>query len=107
MHWALIPANGACSTFDDGDPPIKGQIQEKPSIPRKPKRASNGTSAESNGVQNGKYSSANESEVGPQGLKRSRPDEDGPPLKKAKMADGKGDDDVVLIEDAGGAIVID
>lgn len=58
-------------------------------------------------MQNGKHSADADSEAAPQGLKRSRPDEDGPPLKKAKMAEAKGDDDVVVVEAAGGAIVID
>ncbi|KAK0389805.1 hypothetical protein NLU13_3378 [Sarocladium strictum] len=94
-------------TFAESDPPLKSQLDEKPSIPRKPKKASNGAPAESNGVQNGKHSIDGEPQTVSQGLKRSRLDEDGPPLKKAKMAGGKVDDDVVVVEDAGGAIVID
>lgn len=38
-------------------------------------------------------------------LKRSNPDEGDRPAKKAKIAASK--DDVVVVEDAGGAIVID
>lgn len=105
---SVIYANAFISTINEGDSPVKTQIQDKPSIPRKPKKATNGTPAESNGVQNGKHPIDGESEAAPQGVKRSRPDEDGPPLKKAKMADEKGDDDdVVVVEDVGGAIVID
>lgn len=90
------------STLPEGDPPVKAQVEGQPSIPRKPKKAANGTSS------NGHGQDANgDTEAAPQGVKRSRPDEDGPPLKKAKTANGKSDDDVVVVEDAGGAIVID
>ncbi|KAH8175565.1 thiF family protein [Sarocladium implicatum] len=86
----------------ESDPPIKAQFEEQPSIPRKPKKAANGTST------NGHGEDANgDTEAAPQGVKRSRPDEDGPPLKKAKTGDTKDGEDVVVVEDAGGAIVID
>lgn len=102
-----MPTNHPFRAFEEGDPAVRSKIQGKPSIPRKPKKAANGASTDTNGEQNGKHTADGESEAGPQGVKRSRPDEDGPPLKKAKTVESKTDDDVVVVEDAGGAIVID
>lgn len=89
-------------TLGADEPPFKSSDEEKPDVPRKPKKAA---PAEVNGHagENGSKDSAQEG--APKGVKRSHPDDDSQPAKKAKIADSTADD-VVIIEDAGGAIVI-
>ncbi|KAF9874492.1 ubiquitin-like activating enzyme [Colletotrichum karsti] len=94
------------------DKPVKGlAVDQKPEIPRKPKKETPAPTAESNGTgqQNGKHS-LEVSEVSPTTLKRPRPDDGDEPIeaKKAKVATTSGSDDVVIVDDStGGAIVID
>lgn len=90
--------------------PVQGLVaDQKPEIPRKPKKetpvavpAENGTSE-----QNGKHApEASESST----LKRPRPDDsdDLIEVKKAKVMTTSSSDDVVIVDDStGGAIVID
>jgi ubiquitin-like 1-activating enzyme E1 B len=93
----------ASRSFGEDESPFKSSSAEPPEIPRKPKKAA---PAETNGAADQNGDDAVE-EVGvPKGVKRTRPDDDGgQPLKKAKMAESAGDD-IVIIEDAAGAIVI-
>ncbi|OBR06752.1 ThiF family protein [Colletotrichum higginsianum IMI 349063] len=90
-----------------GDKPVKGLIaDQKPMIPRKPKKE---TLVESNGTseQNGKPTVDAEGESA--NLKRSRSDDgDGPSeAKKVKVATTSSDDVVIVDDSTGGAIVID
>ncbi|KAM4059143.1 thiF family protein [Hirsutella rhossiliensis] len=77
---------------DGEEKPVKSSFVERPEIPRKPKKLA--------------QPEANEPEH--KGIKRSHPDDEGQPTptKKAKMVDSM-TSDVVIVEDAGGAIVID
>lgn len=90
-------------SIGEEEPPVKSAIAERPEIPRKVKPAA---TAEKNGHagQNGDSSDKAPAD-GPKGVKRSNPDDGGQPLKKAKLA-GKGDSDVVTVEDSSGAILI-
>ncbi|KAJ6441848.1 ubiquitin-activating enzyme E1-like protein [Purpureocillium lavendulum] len=85
--------------------PIRSLLAGRPDIPRKPKKASQ---PEANGIaQNGKHALDDDvAEVGQKSLKRAHPGDDSQPTKKAKTGDPS-TDDVVVVEDAGGAIVID
>ncbi|KAG5983038.1 hypothetical protein E4U55_000934 [Claviceps digitariae] len=92
------------STIDEQDKPVQPSLNERPEIPRKPRKAepSNG---EANGAQqNVLGQSGLDSES--LGVKRAYPGEDAPPTKKAKLCtdDNK---DVVVVQDNGGAIIID
>lgn len=75
-----------------------------PQIPRKPTRA---PAPETNGQDkpNGKHALEADTEVEPKGVKRTHTEDGGQPLKKAKISDSV--DDVVVVEDAVGAILID
>lgn len=93
------------STFEGDANPFKTSFTETPQIPRKPSKPApaetngNGVHADSNGTSEGNAT---------QGHKRSRSGDDGQPPKKARLGEpAPADDDVVLVEDAGGAIVID
>lgn len=81
--------------------PYKAVEESQHNIARKPKKV---TPPETNGVS--KTNGLVHLE-GPKGLKRSNDDGEQQPLKKAKIAKAAQDDDIVLVEDAGGAIVID
>jgi ubiquitin-like 1-activating enzyme E1 B len=90
------------------DKPIKGLVDEAPSIPRKPKAD---PSPESNGVSqaNGNHSVA---EASTNELKRSRADDaDLPQAKKAKLSSAAGDEVIQVDADgegpATGPIVLD
>lgn len=92
--------------FEGDKPPIEAQFTEIPEIPKKPRKVEPLALPEPNGTgkQNGKH--APDAEVADtKGVKRPHSEEDGKPLKKAKMAESA--TDIVVIEDAGGAIVID
>ena len=78
---------------------------DRPEIPRRPKKAP-ATETVSNGQQNGKHEPDGDVESELKGTKRPHPEGEEQPLKKAKLADSAADD-VVVVEDAGGAIVID
>ncbi|KAL0940364.1 ubiquitin-like activating enzyme [Colletotrichum truncatum] len=94
-----------------GDKPVKGLVvDQKPEIPRKPKKEVPAASAESNGAsqQNGKHSL--DVSVESPTLKRPRPDDGDEPIeaKKVKVATASSSDDVVIVDDStGGAIVIE
>lgn len=92
----------ASRSFGEDEPPFKSSSAEHPEIPRKPKKAA---PAETNGAADQNGDDAVEEVGATKGVKRTRPDDGGQPLKKAKMAESAGDD-IVIIEDAGGAIVI-
>jgi ubiquitin-like 1-activating enzyme E1 B len=78
----------------------------RPEIPHKPKQYSSPeTNGNGHGQQNGKHSLDVEVVEESKGIKRGFPDDESPPFKKAKIANSA--DDVVIVEDAGGAIVID
>lgn len=81
-------------TLGGDEPPYKSSDAANPAIPRKPKKEA---PAEANGhlTENG----------APKGVKRPHPDDEVQPTKKAKVAEST-DDDVVLVEDVDGAIVI-
>ncbi|KAM3437492.1 hypothetical protein NHJ13734_004616 [Beauveria thailandica] len=87
--------------LDATEKPYKAVLEGKPDIARKPKKAfspeTNGTSM-TNGTVHAE---------GPKGVKRPNVDGEGQPAKRAKNAGTGQEDDVVLVEDAGGAIVID
>ncbi|KAF7561844.1 hypothetical protein G7046_g2292 [Stylonectria norvegica] len=97
-------------TFEDDKKPIRSVFDEPPAIPRKPKKSppaeTNGhVENGANGHQNGKRPLEVDAEPGLKGVKRTLTEDGGQPLKKAKIADP--DTDIVLVEDGGGAIVID
>ncbi|TWU78847.1 E1 ubiquitin-activating protein uba2 [Metarhizium rileyi] len=89
--------------FEGQDKPVKAQFDGKPEIPRKPKTAI----AAPNGGTNGLQKNGNHSALGThsQGLKRAYPGDDEKPTKKARMANAD-DDNVVLVQDDTGIIVI-
>ncbi|EQL04158.1 Molybdenum cofactor biosynthesis, MoeB [Ophiocordyceps sinensis CO18] len=89
---------------DSDEKPVKASFIDRPEIPRKPKKPAQ-TEANGDGHLNGKHSLDAAPEPERKGTKRSLPDEGGQPTKKARMADST--NDVVIVEDAGGAIVID
>ncbi|KJZ80252.1 hypothetical protein HIM_00102 [Hirsutella minnesotensis 3608] len=85
--------------------PVKASFVDRPQIPRKPKKqAEPETNGESG--QNGNHSTNVMIEPMQKGVKRSHPDDDSQPTKKAKMTQS-GQDDIVIVDEAGGAIVID
>ncbi|KAM3441912.1 hypothetical protein MY4824_001326 [Beauveria thailandica] len=90
-EWAL----------DATEKPYKAVLEGKPDIARKPKKAflpeTNGTSMTNGTVH----------VEGPKGVKRPNVDGEGQSAKRVKIAGTGQEDDVVLVEDAGGAIVID
>lgn len=92
--------------LDADKKPIEVTFTDTPQIPRKPKKVqpveTNGT-----GQQNGQPTADADAvvEVEPKSLKRSHPDDVEQPLKKVKIAESSAE--VVVVEDAGGAIVID
>ncbi len=89
---------------DYDEKPVKSLLTDRPDIPRKAKQL---PPAEANGTaQNGKHALDDVAEVEQKSLKRAHPGDDNQPSKKAKTGDSSADD-VVLVEDAGGAIVID
>jgi ubiquitin-like 1-activating enzyme E1 B len=100
----IVQANIIYSTADS-DAPVTARFETPPHIPRRPKKNANGATNGDTG-QNGKHSLDDQADPAPKGIKRSNPDDGGQPLKKARMADS-GADDVVVVDDAGGAIVID
>ncbi|CAM1504011.1 Fc.00g016020.m01.CDS01 [Cosmosporella sp. VM-42] len=92
--------------FEADRKPIEVSFTEPPQIPRKPKKPEP-AKLNGNGQQNGKHVLDEDVivEAGPKGVKRPHTEEDGQPFKKAKFADS--DAEIVILEDAGGAIVID
>ncbi|KAL3960268.1 hypothetical protein ACCO45_005385 [Purpureocillium lilacinum] len=94
----VIDIQEEASDYDEK--PVKSLLTDRPDIPRKAKQL---PPAEANGTaQNGKHALDDVAES----LKRAHPGDDNQPSKKAKTGDSSADD-VVLVEDAGGAIVID
>ncbi|KAL7941661.1 hypothetical protein V8C42DRAFT_174207 [Trichoderma barbatum] len=78
----------------------------RPEIPHRPEKSSLAeTNGNGHGQQNGKHSLDVDVMEDPKGIKRPLPDEESPPFKKAKIVGST--DEVVVVEDAGGAIVID
>lgn len=96
-----------CSILDDQKESFRTVHAGRPEIPHKPRKSSPvETNGNGHGHQNGKHSLDDEVVVEEsKGVKRPLPDDDSPPFKKAKIVDSA--DDVVIVEDAGGAIVID
>lgn len=95
----LVTCANRCYRTIGDDVTFKSSSDEKPTIPKRPKKE---PQPETNGHSE---KAVTEEGAEPKGLKRSHPDDDGQPLKKVKTTDGASDD-VVLIEDAGGAIII-
>ncbi|KAH7155100.1 hypothetical protein B0J13DRAFT_521264 [Dactylonectria estremocensis] len=93
-------------TIDADKKPFEVTFTDTPQIPRKPKKP-DPIAANGNGQQNGQHSADDDVviDVEPRTLKRSHPGDTEQPLKKAKIAESTVD--VVVVEDAGGAIVID
>jgi ubiquitin-like 1-activating enzyme E1 B len=60
---------------------------------------------EANGHSAGESNGIVEIDSQPKGVKRQHTEDGGQPLKKAKIG-GASSDDVVIVEDAGGAIII-
>lgn len=88
----------------DGEKSYKAAFEDRPEIPRRPKKSAP-IETNGNGVQNGKHPLEGAAEPEAKSLKRSNPEDGDQPTKKAKIAPAA--DDVVVVEDAGGAIVID
>lgn len=88
--------------------PVKASFIERPEIPRKPKKPSQ-PEANGHGHGNGEAPLVTGVESERKGIKRSHPGDEGQPAptKKARMADSTTTNDVVVVEDAGGAIVIE
>ncbi|KAI9158580.1 Ubiquitin-activating enzyme E1-like [Paramyrothecium foliicola] len=91
-------------TMDPEEGPIKAPFTESPQLPRKPKK-SEPLETNGHGQQNGKHSLDAGDEPEPKGVKRARLDDSEQPAKKAKLETSS--EDVVVVEDSGGAIVID
>ncbi|KAM3454062.1 hypothetical protein MY3296_003330 [Beauveria thailandica] len=87
--------------LDATEKPYKAVLEGKPDIARKPKKA---FSPETNGTS---MTNGTVHVEGPKGVKRPNVDAEGQPAKRVKIAGTGQEDDVVLVEDAGGAIVID
>ncbi|PFH56654.1 hypothetical protein XA68_16193 [Ophiocordyceps unilateralis] len=81
---------------NDEEKPIKLTLTGRPEIPEKPAKEANG-----DGQQNGKHDVAVPE---PKGFKRGHSEDGSQPSKKAKMGDAHSD--VVVVDDAGGAILI-
>ena len=93
--------------MEESEKPFKADFTEVPEIPVKPKTAEATQDANGNGHQNGNGSSTNDDSTSTvNNLKRSNDDEGDQPSKKTKLSD-KAPDLAILVEDAGGAIVID
>ncbi|RSM07549.1 hypothetical protein CEP52_005141 [Fusarium oligoseptatum] len=86
-------------TFEADKKPVEATFTEKPQIPRKPKKPQP-ADANGHGELNGKAVS-----VEPKGVKRPLAEDSGQPLKKAKLVESG--PEVVVVEETGGAIVID
>ncbi|RMJ14958.1 hypothetical protein CDV36_005403 [Fusarium kuroshium] len=86
-------------TFEADKKPVEATFTEKPQIPRKPKKPQP-AEANGHGELNGKAVS-----VEPKGVKRPLAEDSGQPLKKAKLVESG--PEVVVVEETGGAIVID
>ncbi|CAH0014623.1 unnamed protein product [Clonostachys rhizophaga] len=84
------------------DEKFKSSASAQPTIPQKPKKA---PPVEANGHSAGESNGVLEIDSQSKGVKRQHTDDGGQPLKKAKTG-GDSLDDVVIIEDAGGAIII-
>jgi hypothetical protein len=105
----------SCRALDAEGPAFKTTDDSSPKIPLKPRKTPTSPSQPNgNRAQNGLGTSAKDTGAHPQGVKRSYPGEDSQPTKKLKTTaievptgSGGDDDGIVLIEDAGGAIVID
>lgn len=96
-------------SIDAADKPYKASFAERPEIPRKPaKSAPAATATNGDGQQNGQptVSEDVQMESGPKGTKRPNAEDDDQPAKKARTS-GEQADEVVLVEDDSGAIVID
>ncbi|KAK7422106.1 E1 ubiquitin-activating protein uba2 [Neonectria punicea] len=90
--------------FDSDKKPIEATFTETPEIARKPKKPQP-VETNGNGKQNGQNSIDTDVEVEPKGVKRPHPEDEEQPLKKVKVTESSAD--VVVVDDAGGAIVID
>lgn len=94
------------SSIDDAVQPFKASFTETPQIPRKPRKEA---PAKTNGddSQNNKHSVvADTEEPGSRGVKRRHLEDGDQRAKRAKTADLDAADPVV-VEDTGGAIIID
>ncbi|KAK2597984.1 E1 ubiquitin-activating protein uba2 [Conoideocrella luteorostrata] len=93
------------SAIDEKDKPVKADFEGRPEIPRRPKKSA-ATNGEANGaLRNGTNGSQPSLDMESKGLKRTHPGDDTPVAKKAKIATEG--DDIVVVQDAGGAIIID
>jgi hypothetical protein len=90
--------------IEAGKKPIEATFTETPQIPRQPKKAPP-AETNGNGIQNGEGADDDIIVAEPKGIKRPHPEDSDQPLKKAKMNNSEGN--VVIVEDAGGAIIID
>lgn len=105
--WVNVVIDIEEESLNEDGPAFKTSVDEKPDIPKKvkttPTDETNGHS-EQNGRINGETKNETGPESAPKGVKRSQPDDGDQPAKKTKTAPEA--DNVVLVEDAGGAIVI-
>jgi ubiquitin-like 1-activating enzyme E1 B len=89
------------------DSPIKAPFSEAPELTRKAKKLEH-TESNGNGEKDGaQHSLDGDGQPGPKGTKRPLAEDEDQPAKKVKLTATDESDDVVVIEDAGGAIVID
>lgn len=98
----------ACSSFDASEKAIKSSLTEAPTIPRKPKKAAAADSEKpaTNGTALPAASDDVVMQVDSQGVKRPHSGDNEQPLKKARLSTDAVED-VVTVEDDGGAIVIE
>ncbi|KAM3470210.1 hypothetical protein MY8738_009837 [Beauveria namnaoensis] len=87
--------------LDATEKPYRGVLEGKSDIPRKPRKEA---SPETNGTST---TNGTVHVEGPKGVKRPNDDGEWQSSKKVKVAGAGQEDDVVLVDDAGGAIVID
>ncbi|KAG5916867.1 hypothetical protein E4U61_003249 [Claviceps capensis] len=93
------------STMDEQGKPVQPSTEESPKIPKKPRRAAAETASngETDDVQ---QSESTQPRHNKGSLKRAHSEEDTPLAKKAKLTT-KDDEDIFLVQDNVGAIVID
>lgn len=106
LHIAKAPELTVVSTFASDETPIRATFTETPQIPRKVKRAK-AIEANGNDRLNGEHVLDADTEAEPKGLKRLHIEDGDQPLKKKAKVSETASDDVVVVEDASGAIVID
>ncbi|KAG6008538.1 hypothetical protein E4U21_004378 [Claviceps maximensis] len=92
------------STIDEKEKPVQLSLKEGLEIPRKPKKPAPSNGKVEYEPQDGLTQPKLDTES--QGVKRAHPGDNAPPIKKAKLSTD-GDENIVVVQDTGGAIVID